>query len=617
MTYSNYDKYGTILIEISFHQKGIFIMSLNILRTHTPASDSPNRQWKSYILLLSVLLCTLFLSCFYIILQAGSTQKKLICENMKLYVSAMDSQLSESDPNAIPEASSLKKFFIEDAVFPDIASRGTLAILHEDRVLTTEGHNILSYRLVAEIARTTASDFSIHTYREAGLPGFYFCVVNSKINGMVYCYYEPILTGWPLLVNSLTICQGIFLTILILAWAVIFSLLIATFPKRPPEERIVEITVPDEPEEEAVFGSLPYFSGIIIDYHNTGINPVSPEILKLFDQIISDNLSVNKILYRFSSQRNSDCLQYDMNYVNYNLRVLSDSLKMNLFNAAPDYEINIYYSNAVATYEEMEKELLYLHRNLRYSLILGYGKRLSIEQIRLFEASSSVLDTNVASTIQNHLKTRAYEDLYTYLRRYRDILARYQRSNSTHYSFAQVYRFAEESFSVVKLFFQENNFEHPMVQSSCITILRGNPGFHSFCEYLISCIRTYQCENQHVLSSRNEQIMNSIYMYIEQDLAGANLNSIARKMQMTDSHLSRVFKKNTGSNFSEYLTERKMEEAARLLIQEPKMKVAEISDLLGYGNPTYFLSRFKTKFGISPSAYRKEHLEDNSAEAGQ
>ena len=74
-----------------------------------------------------------------------------------------------------------------------------------------------------------------------------------------------------------------------------------------------------------------------------------------------------------------------------------------------------------------------------------------------------------------------------------------------------------------------------------------------------------------------------------------------------------VFKKNTGSNFSEYLSERKLEEAARLLVQEQKMKVGEISDMLGYGNPTYFLSRFKAKYGISPSAYRKEHLEDKTA----
>ncbi len=83
-------------------------------------------------------------------------------------------------------------------------------------------------------------------------------------------------------------------------------------------------------------------------------------------------------------------------------------------------------------------------------------------------------------------------------------------------------------------------------------------------------------------------------------------------MQMTDSHLSRMFKKNTGYNFSEYLSERRLEEAAKLLLQDTKLKVADVSDALGYGNPTYFLSRFKAKYGVSPSAYRKAHLMDRT-----
>ncbi len=320
---------------------------------------------------------------------------------------------------------------------------------------------------------------------------------------------------------------------------------------------------------------------------------------------------MSKILFQFSSQRSSDCLLYYMNYNVYNLRVLSDSLKMNLYNAAPEYSINIFYSDAVPTYQEMEKEMLYLHRHLRYSLVLGYDLRLSIRQIRGFEASTEKMDASVAGTIQNHLRTRAYEDLYRYLRHFRDACIHFARPGTTQYSFAEIYRFAEESFSAVKLFFQENDFSHPMVQSSCSTVLRANPGFGHFCDYLISCIQNYQQENQHVLSSRNEQIMNKIYMYIEQDLADANLGSIARKMQMTDSHLSRLFKKNTGTNFSEYLSDRKLEEAARLLVQDNKIKVAEIADMLGYGNPTYFLSRFKAKYGISPTAYRKLHTAEN------
>ncbi len=544
------------------------------------------------IIIFLVLLAVFLPLCRLAILKTQNAQKASVCENAAAYAAIMEEQGAE-----LPFASSLS----------------TLAVLKNGQVLFTEGYSPLSWRLVAtisEFARSASMAAStppeaVYTYRDLSLPDYYFCYIPSQNSELGYCYYEPALAGWSLFRQSFYNLQG-FLLLLMLTVMLSVLILLFTSPKNKEEDRIVEITVPYENED--AFGSRPYFSGIIIDYHNMEGASASPDILELFDQIIRENLSVNKILFQFSSQRGSDCLMYYMNYSNYNLRVLSDSLKMNLYNAAPEYAINIFYSNAVPTYQEMEKETLYLHRHLRYSLLLGYDRRLSISQIRELETSTGKMDVGVASAIQNHLRTRAYEDLYEYLRRYRDTCTSLPRHGGAMYSFSEMYRFAEESFSAVKLFFQENGFSHPMVQSSCSTVLRADPGFEHFCDYLISCIQNYQQENQHVLSTRSEQIMNNIYMYIEQDLADANLNSIARKMQMTDSHLSRLFKKNTGTNFSEYISDRKLEEAARLLVQDNKIKVADIADMLGYGNPTYFLSRFKAKYGVSPTAYRKMHM---------
>lgn len=491
-----------------------------------------------------------------------------------------------------------------------VAYPATFVLLQDGKILYTEGADPLSHRLVESVCRDisakNAFPDTVYPCQASYLPLCYFCRMPSRTGGLSYCYYEPALSGLPLLRQLLLHPLGFLL--LFLAAMILSALILLLSSGRPAQNRVIEITSPCENSD--TFGSRPRFSGIIIDYRNVAGGFVSPEILELFDQIVQENLSVNKILFQHSSKIYSDCLQYHINYSNYNLRVLCDSLKMNLYNAAPDYTVNIFYSEAVSTRQEMEKDLLYLNRRLRYSQLLGYGHRIPISTIRTLEASTEKLDDNVARIIQNHLRTRAYEDLYQYLNRHRDICTHLHARNIK-YSFSEVYRFAEEAFSAVKLFFQENAFSHPMVHTSCSTVLRAAPGFDSFCDYLTAAIRTYQLENQHVLTSRNEQIMNSIYMYIEQDLAGANLGAIARKLDMTDSHLSRVFKKNTGTNFSEYLSERKLEEAARLLIQSEKVKVADIADMLGYGNPTYFLSRFKAKYGISPTAYRRTHLNNS------
>lgn len=615
-----------------------------------------NRRIFLLKIILFMLIPALSLLCCFTVLRAKNSQKVSVCENAAAYAGIMDERIAEIVP-AGDSAAATESFLSTELPFN--SSLSTFAVLKDGQVLSTQGYSPLSWKLVSTVsglAHAAASSEAVYIYRDPGLPEYYFCHIPSQVSGLSYCYYEPALSGWPLIRQSFLNIWGILLLLLLAAMLAVLFTLIASTGKRAeitvshgndnqedirsssvksessqykepqaedsqngkpqppnPQNQKCEAKKSDNHRKEHqqnsdVFGSRPYFSGIIIDYHNINGSSVSPDILELFDRIIRENLSVSKILFQLSSQRGSDCLQYYMNYNTYNLRVLSDSLKMNLYNAAPEYAINIFYSNAVSTRQEMESELLYLHQQLRYSLLLGYNLRLSISQIRAFEASTEKMDVGVAGTIQNHLRTRAYEDLYGYLRRYRDTCTHFARPGSTRYSFAEMYRFAEESFSAVKLFFQENSFSHPMIESSCSTVLRSNPGFGHFCDYLISSIRSYQQENQHVLSSRNEQIMNSIYMYIEQDLADANLNSIARKMQMTDSHLSRVFKKNTGTNFSEYLSDRKLEEAAKLLVQDNKIKVADIADMLGYGNPTYFLSRFKAKYGVSPTAYRKIHM---------
>lgn len=567
-------------------------------------------------ILFLILLSVFLLLCWHSVLKARNAQKASVYGNASAYAGLMEEMQAAQPSLPLRGAAAYTGLTEKQGTELPFAPLSTFVAIKDGQVLSTEGYSPLSWKLVAsvsEFARSASLAAStqpeaVYTYSSPGLPDYYFCYISSQESGLGYCCYEPALAGWPLFRQAFYNVWGFLLLLMLL---VILSALILLFasPENKEENRVVEITVPYENDD--AFGSRPYFSGIIIDYHNMDGTPASPDILALFDQIIRENLSVSKILFQFSSQRSSDCLLYYMNYNVYNLRVLSDSLKMNLYNAAPEYSINIFYSDAVPTYQEMEKEMLYLHRHLRYSLVLGYDLRLSIRQIRGFEASTEKMDASVAGTIQNHLRTRAYEDLYRYLRHFRDACIHFARPGTTQYSFAEIYRFAEESFSAVKLFFQENDFSHPMVQSSCSTVLRANPGFGHFCDYLISCIQNYQQENQHVLSSRNEQIMNKIYMYIEQDLADANLGSIARKMQMTDSHLSRLFKKNTGTNFSEYLSDRKLEEAARLLVQDNKIKVAEIADMLGYGNPTYFLSRFKAKYGISPTAYRKLHTAEN------
>lgn len=81
------------------------------------------------------------------------------------------------------------------------------------------------------------------------------------------------------------------------------------------------------------------------------------------------------------------------------------------------------------------------------------------------------------------------------------------------------------------------------------------------------------------------------------------LNAIAEGMHMSSKYIGRVFLKDTGMKFSEYLMACRMIEA-RKLITGTREKVSVIAGMVGYGQLNNFYIHFRSYFGVSPSALR-------------
>lgn len=104
------------------------------------------------------------------------------------------------------------------------------------------------------------------------------------------------------------------------------------------------------------------------------------------------------------------------------------------------------------------------------------------------------------------------------------------------------------------------------------------------------------------LSNADSLIRESGILHYSENI---DLNLIAELVNITPSHLSNLFKKETGVNFSTYLTDVRMK-AARRLLQSPEFLIYEVAEKTGYSNAGYFGKAFKKYWGISPEELKKE-----------
>lgn len=86
-----------------------------------------------------------------------------------------------------------------------------------------------------------------------------------------------------------------------------------------------------------------------------------------------------------------------------------------------------------------------------------------------------------------------------------------------------------------------------------------------------------------------------------------SLEVVAQKVYMHPMYLSKIFKKETGTNFVDFLTNVRMNRAKQLM-QDLTLKTYEISELVGYKSAKHFSKNFKSIVGVTPKDYRKNLL---------
>ena len=111
------------------------------------------------------------------------------------------------------------------------------------------------------------------------------------------------------------------------------------------------------------------------------------------------------------------------------------------------------------------------------------------------------------------------------------------------------------------------------------------------------------------------RITNKIIMIVKANYRQPQtLTGIAESMQMSGKYIGRIFLKDTGIKFSEYLMAYRMLEARKLIVSTQE-KISVIAGMVGYVQLNNFYIHFRNYFGVSPSALRNFEPAGEAVEA--
>ncbi|MGN0357194.1 MAG: helix-turn-helix domain-containing protein [Blautia sp.] len=130
---------------------------------------------------------------------------------------------------------------------------------------------------------------------------------------------------------------------------------------------------------------------------------------------------------------------------------------------------------------------------------------------------------------------------------------------------------------------------------------------------LLDClIENYRDESVTLVSGHkldDSARVQQIYQYVNQNYQyGINMSELADQLYLSTSTLSRVFKKETGIYFADYVSHVRMSHAVDELLQTEK-SITMIAVDCGFSNPSVFNRSFKELYGVTPSDYRAQKKE--------
>jgi len=127
----------------------------------------------------------------------------------------------------------------------------------------------------------------------------------------------------------------------------------------------------------------------------------------------------------------------------------------------------------------------------------------------------------------------------------------------------------------------------------------------SLCQWIIKVLERFTDSILSIGSESSSYLIQKAISFINENyMNDISLETVAEYVYLSPSYFSRLFKKEMGIKFIDYLNKVRVEESKRLLT-DLKIPLSTIAHRIGFTDQSYYTKVFKKMEGISPGQFRK------------
>lgn len=164
--------------------------------------------------------------------------------------------------------------------------------------------------------------------------------------------------------------------------------------------------------------------------------------------------------------------------------------------------------------------------------------------------------------------------------------------------------------------FRDFDYAQRAIRLGVTRFLLKPSNMEELAEAIETMVANLKCKNvltEDVVEEERENVASSFIVhnalqYLEENYKNKILLSdVAEKTYVSQWHLSKILNRHTGQNFSELLNSVRVEKA-KVLLEDPSLRVGDIAEEVGFLDIAHFSRVFKKIMGFSANEYRNTVL---------